>query len=83
TSYGVSVVRQFQQMGVFCANTANSISNTRDKLRCLQLLSRFDVGVAPTSYVRDRKDILPAIERVGGAPVIIKLLEGTQGVGVI
>lgn len=83
TSYGVSVVRQFQQIGVFCANTANSISNTRDKLRCLQLLSRYDVGVAPTSYVRDRKDILPAIIRVGGAPVIIKLLEGTQGVGVI
>lgn len=83
TAYGTSVVRQFQQMGVFCANTANAINNTRDKLRCLQILSKYDIGLAPTSFVRDRKDILDAISRVGGAPVIIKLLEGTQGVGVI
>lgn len=83
TSYGTSVVRQFQQMSVFTANTANSIANTRDKLRCLQILSKHDIGLAPTSFVRDKKDILHAIERVGGAPVIIKMLEGTQGVGVI
>ncbi|MCA0360004.1 MAG: RimK family alpha-L-glutamate ligase [Armatimonadetes bacterium] len=83
TTYGTSVVRQFQQMGVFTANTANAISNTRDKLRCLQILSKYDIGIAPTSFVRDRRDILLAIERVGGAPVIIKLMEGTQGVGVI
>lgn len=83
TTYGTSIVRQFQQMGVFTANTANSIANTRDKLRCLQILSKYDIGLAPTSFVRDRRDILHAIERVGGAPVIIKLLEGTQGVGVI
>ncbi len=83
TSYGTAIVRQFQQMGVFCANTANGINNTRDKLRCLQILSRYDIGMAPTSFVRDRKDILAAIQRVGGAPVIIKLMEGTQGVGVI
>lgn len=83
TVYGTSVVRQFQQMGVFCANTANGISSTRDKLRCLQILSKHDIGLAPTSFVRDRKDILHAIERVGGCPIIIKLLEGTQGVGVI
>ncbi len=83
TGFGTSVVRQFQQMNVFCTNTANGISNSRDKLRALQMLSRFDVGIASTSYVRDQQDILPAIERVGGAPVIIKLIEGTQGKGVI
>lgn len=83
TPFGTSVVRQFQQMGVFCANTANGISNSRDKLRSMQMLSRYDIGLAPTSFVRDRRDILPAIERVGGAPIIIKLMEGTQGVGVI
>jgi ribosomal protein S6--L-glutamate ligase len=83
THFGTSVVRQFQQMGVFVANTANAVNNARDKLRALQMLSRHDIGIAPTSFVRGRADILPAIERVGGAPVIIKLLEGTQGVGVI
>ena len=83
TPFGVAVVRQFQQMGVFCANSANGIGNSRDKLRCLQVLSRYDIGIAPTSFVRDRRDILAAIQRVGGAPVIIKLIEGTQGVGVI
>jgi ribosomal protein S6--L-glutamate ligase len=83
TQYGCSVVNQFQQMGVFCANTSSAILNTRDKLRCLQILSKHDIGMAPTSFVRDRKDILNAINLVGGAPVIIKLLEGTQGVGVI
>ncbi|MCW5936424.1 MAG: RimK family alpha-L-glutamate ligase [Fimbriimonadaceae bacterium] len=83
TQFGVSVVRQFMQMGVFVANTANAVTNSRDKLRSLQILSRYDIGIAPTSFVRGRDDILPAIQRVGGAPVIIKLLEGTQGVGVI
>lgn len=83
TFFGSSVVRQFQQMNVFVANTANAINNSRDKLRSLQILSRYDIGLAPTSFVRSRDDILKAIERVGGAPVIIKLIEGTQGVGVI
>jgi ribosomal protein S6--L-glutamate ligase len=83
TFFGTAVVRQFQQMNVFCLNTANGIVNSRDKLRSLQILSRYDIGIAPTSYVRDKHDILPAIARVGGAPVIIKLIEGTQGKGVI
>ena len=83
TYFGTAVVRQFQEMGVFCANSATGIANSRDKLRSLQILSRHDLGIPPTTFVRDRRDILPAIERVGGAPVIIKLLEGTQGVGVI
>jgi len=83
TFFGTSVVRQFEQMNVFSANSALGIANSRDKLRSLQMLSRFDIGIPPTEFVRDRGDVLGAIARVGGAPVIIKLLEGTQGVGVI
>ncbi|MHC5003424.1 MAG: RimK family alpha-L-glutamate ligase [Planctomycetota bacterium] len=83
TYFGTAVVRQFEQMEVFCANSALGIANSRDKLRTLQILSRHDIGIPPTEFVKDRNDVLPAIERVGGAPVIIKLLEGTQGVGVI
>jgi ribosomal protein S6--L-glutamate ligase len=83
TFYGCAVIRQFEQMGVFCVTTANSISVSRDKLRSIQILSRHDLGLASTAFVRQPEDVLPAIEQVGGAPVIIKLLEGTQGVGVI
>lgn len=81
--YGTAVVRQFQEMDVFCANTAHGISNSRDKLRSLQILSRHQIGIPRTTFVRDKKDVLPAIERVGGAPVVIKLIEGTQGIGVL
>lgn len=83
TYFGTAVVRQFEQMDTFSACSSAGISNSRDKLRSLQILSRHQIGIPQTAFVRDRKDILPAIERVGGAPVIIKLLEGTQGVGVI
>ena len=83
TYYGTAVVRQFEQMDVFCANSSNGISNSRDKLRSLQIFSRHQIGLPPTTFVRERSDVLPAIDRVGGAPVIIKLIEGTQGVGVI
>ncbi len=83
TYFGTAVVRQFEQMDVYCANPSAGISNSRDKLRCLQILSRHQIGIPRTTFVRDKKDVLPAIDRVGGAPVIIKLLEGTQGVGVI
>lgn len=83
TYYGTAVVRQFQQMDVFCANTAHGILNSRDKLRSLQLLSRHHIGIPETTFVRDKHDVLPAIKRVGGAPVIIKLIEGTQGIGVL
>lgn len=83
TYYGTAVVRQFQEMDVFCANTAHGILNSRDKLRSLQILSRHHIGIPETTFVRDKKDVLPAIERVGGAPVIIKLIEGTQGIGVL
>ena len=83
TYFGTALVRQFEQMDVFCANSSAGISNSRDKLRSMQILSRHHIGMPRTTFVRDRKDVLPAIERIGGAPVIIKLLEGTQGVGVI
>ena len=83
TYFGTAVVRQFEQMDVFPANSSSGISNSRDKLRSLQILSRHHIGIPQTTFVRDKADILPAIERVGGAPVVIKLLEGTQGVGVI
>lgn len=83
TYFGTAVVRQFEQMDVFCANTSGGISNSRDKLRSLQILSRHQIGIPQTTFVRDKADVLPAIERVGGAPVVIKLLEGTQGIGVL
>ncbi len=83
TYYGTAVVRQFQEMDVFCANTAHGITNSRDKLRSLQILSRHHIGIPRTTFVRDKNDVLPAIKRVGGAPVVIKLIEGTQGIGVL
>ncbi len=83
TYFGTAVVRQFEQMDVFCANSSLGISNSRDKLRSLQIFSRHNIGIPKTTFVRDKKDVLPAIERVGGAPVIIKLIEGTQGIGVL
>jgi ribosomal protein S6--L-glutamate ligase len=83
TYFGTAVVRQLEQMDVFCANSSLGIVRSRDKLRALQILSRHDLGIPATEFARRREDVLPAIERVGGAPVILKLLEGTQGVGVI
>lgn len=83
TYFGTAVVRQFQEMDVFCANTAHGIMNSRDKLRSLQILSRHNIGIPRTTFVKDKNDVLPAIARVGGAPVVIKLIEGTQGIGVL
>lgn len=83
TYFGTAVVRQFQQMDVFSANSADGILNSRDKLRSFQILSKHNIGIPATTFVKDKRDVLPAIERVGGAPVVIKLLEGTQGVGVL
>jgi len=83
TYFGTAVVRQFQQMDIFSANTADGILNSRDKLRSFQILSKYKIGIPPTTFVKDKKDVLPAIERVGGVPIVIKLLEGTQGIGVL
>ena len=83
TYFGTAVVRQFEQMDVYTPNTANGIANSRDKLRATQILSRHEIGMPATTFVRDKADVLSAIDLVGGAPVVIKLLEGTQGIGVI
>ena len=83
TFYGMAVVRQFEQIDVYTPTTADGIANSRDKLRSIQLLARNSLPIPDTTFVRDRTDVRPAIERVGGAPVVIKLLEGTQGIGVI
>lgn len=83
TYFGTAVVRQFEQMDVYTPNTANGIMNSRDKLRATQILSRHGVDMPATAFVRNRDDVRSAIAMVGGAPVVIKLLEGTQGIGVI
>lgn len=83
TFYGTAVVRQFEMMGVFAANESQAISRSRDKLRALQLLARAGVGLPVTSFARSTKDINGVIDIVGGAPLVIKLLEGTQGKGVV
>lgn len=83
TFFGCAVVRQFEQMGVFTLNNSHAITVSRDKLRAMQVLSRHDIGMPATEFAKSHSDIMPAIERLGGAPVIIKLIEGTQGIGVI
>ncbi len=83
TFYGTAVVRQFEMMGTFCVNESVAISRSRDKLRSLQLLSRKDVGLPRTGFANRPDNIKDLIKNVGGAPVVIKLLEGTQGIGVV
>ncbi len=83
TFYGLAVLRQLEMMGVFAANESQAVARSRDKLRTLQLFSRHDIGIPPTAFARRREDLRDAIKRVGGTPVVLKLLEGTQGVGVI
>ncbi len=83
TFYGTAVVRQFEMMGVFPANESQAISRSRDKLRCLQLLSRKGIGLPVTGFAHSTKDVGGLIEIVGGAPLVVKLLEGTQGLGVV
>lgn len=83
TFYGTAVVRQFEMMGVFTPNESQAISRSRDKLRCLQLLAREGIGLPVTGFAHSTKDIDGLINVVGGAPLVIKLLEGTQGIGVV
>ena len=83
TFYGTAVVRQFEVMGVFATNESQAISRSRDKLRCLQILAREGVGLPVTGFAHATQDIDGLIETVGGAPLVIKLLEGTQGIGVV
>lgn len=83
TFYGTAVVRQFEVSGVYSVNESQAISRSRDKLRSLQLLARAGVGLPVTGFARSTKDIGGVLDVVGGTPVVIKLLEGTQGVGVV
>jgi ribosomal protein S6--L-glutamate ligase len=83
TFYGTAVVRQFEMMGTFAANESQAISRSRDKLRSLQLLARNGIGLPVTGFAHSTKDIDGIIDTVGGAPLIVKLIEGTQGVGVV
>ena len=83
TFYGTAVLRQFEMMGVFPLNESVAITRSRDKLRSLQLLSRKGIGLPVTGFAHKPDDIQDLIKMVGGAPLVIKLLEGTQGIGVV
>ena len=83
TFYGTAVVRQFEMMGVFTTVKARGLSDSRDKLRSLQLLTKSGIGLPKTVFTNYSKNVEGVIESVGGAPIVIKLLEGTQGLGVI
>lgn len=83
TFYGTAVVRQFETMGVYTLATAAAIGRSRDKLRALQLLAREGIGLPATAFARSTKDTDSTIELVGGAPLIIKPIEGTQGSGIV
>lgn len=83
TFYGTAVVRQFEMMKVFTAVESQALVRSRDKLRSLQVLSRAGLGLPKTVFTNDTKNVQEVINEVGGAPLIIKLLEGTQGLGVV
>lgn len=83
TFYGAAVVRQFEMADVFTLNSSDGISRSRDKLRSMQILSRSGVGMPTTSFAHSTQDINGLLEVVGGTPVVVKLLEGTQGLGVV
>lgn len=83
TFYGTAVLRQFEMMGTFPVNESVAISRSRDKLRSLQLLARKGIGLPVTGFAREPDDIKDLLGMVGGAPYVVKLLEGTQGMGVV
>ena len=83
TFFGTAVVRQFEMMRVYCVNESVAISRSRDKLRSLQLLSRKGIGLPVTVFAHKTSNADDIVKLAGGAPVIIKLLEGTQGIGVV
>ncbi len=83
TFYGSAIVRQFEVMGVVSANPSQSITRSRDKLRCMQILSGAGIGLPVTGFAKNTHDVDDLIKMVGGAPLVIKLLEGTQGIGVV
>lgn len=83
TGYGLSVVNHFEMMGAAVVNGSQAIARSRDKLRCLQLLSKAGLPIPRTVMARDRRDLGKLVQEIGGLPAIIKLIRGTQGVGVM
>lgn len=83
TFYGTAVVRQFEMMGVFTPNRSQAISRSRDKLRSMQILAAKGIGLPITGFGHSLKDIEGLLEVIGGPPVVVKLIEGTQGIGVV
>jgi len=83
TFYGTAVLRQFEMMGVYPLNESVAITRSRDKLRSLQLLARKGIGLPVTGFAHSPDDVQDMLKMVGGAPAVIKLLEGTQGIGVV
>jgi ribosomal protein S6--L-glutamate ligase len=83
TFYGLAVLRQFEMMGVYPLNESVAIGRSRDKLRSMQILSRDGVGMPKTAFAIDNSHTQDVLDIVGGAPVVVKLLEGTQGIGVV
>ncbi len=83
TFYGLAVLRQFEMMGVYPLNESVGIGRSRDKLRSMQLLARDGIGLPVTTFAHDPKQTEEVIRLAGGAPVVVKLLEGTQGIGVV
>ena len=83
TFYGTAVLRQFEMMGVYPLNESVAITRSRDKLRSLQLLSRKGIGLPVTGFAHKPDDIKDLLDMVGGSQVVVKLLEGTQGIGVV
>ena len=83
TYYGLAVLRQFEMMGVWPLNESVAIGRSRDKLRSMQLLARAGIGLPVTAFAHDPKQTAEVLKLVGGAPVIVKLIEGTQGIGVV
>lgn len=83
TAYGTAVLRQFEMMNTMALNSSVAISRSRDKLRAMQLLSRHGIGLPITGYAHSTHDVPDLITMVGGAPLVVKLLEGTQGIGVV
>lgn len=83
TFFGTAVVRQFEMMNVFSVASSNGIVQSRDKLRCLQVLSKEGIGLPKTVFTNYSKDVSQVIKSAGGTPLILKLLEGTQGLGVV
>lgn len=83
TFYGLAVLRQFEMMGVYPLNESVAIGRSRDKLRSMQLLARAGIGLPVTTFAHDPKQAQQVVQMAGGAPVVIKLLEGTQGIGVV